>query len=88
MNIKQVTISDETITNSMAINLAFKRFAIKHGLSTDEVGRHESRTMNYKTNFPHKNRRIKEIKKRYGSPRKWVRWAREQQIQTAIRRYV
>ena len=82
MSIKQVTISDETVTNSQAINRAFKRFAIRHGLSTEEVGRHESRTMNYKTSFPHKNKRIREIRKKYGSQRKWVRWAREQQRQT------
>ena len=88
MDTKQVTVSDETITNSLAINLSFKQFAIRHGLTTEEVGRHESRTMNYKTNFPHKNKRTKEVRKRYGSARKWVRWARERQKQITKSKYL
>tara|TARA_Y100001951_G_scaffold104682_1_gene117169 strand:- start:1733 stop:2026 length:294 start_codon:yes stop_codon:yes gene_type:complete len=89
MSIKQVTISDETITNSQAINAAFKRFAVKHGLTTDEVGRQESRTMDYKTNFPYKKRRIREARKKYGDPKKWVKWANSQvglglQIKTQV----
>lgn len=91
MNQKQVTIADDTITNSRAINTAFKLFAIRHGLTADEVGRQESRTMDYKTNFPYKKRRIRETRKKYGNPKKWVKWAAEQsglglQIKTQISR--
>ena len=57
---------------------AFRRFAIRHGLKMSEIGRHESRTMNYKTDFPGKIHRTNRARKLYGSPRKWVRWSRKE----------
>ena len=79
MNQKQVEIEDNLLTDGQSIRKAYKRFAIRHGLLPEEVGRHESRTMNYKTNFPNKKRRVSEARKRYGDPKKWIRWAAEQQ---------
>tara|TARA_Y100001970_G_C13552864_1_gene517699 strand:- start:222 stop:437 length:216 start_codon:yes stop_codon:yes gene_type:complete len=57
---------------------AFKKFAIRHGLNRSEVGLHESRTANYKTNYPDKKYRINRARKIYGNPDKWVRWARKE----------
>ena len=76
-------MADSKITNYISFDLAFKKFAIRHGLTTAEIGRQESRTMNYKTDFPQKKRRINRARKVYGNPRKWVRWAKKQdQTQT------
>ena len=79
MNYKQVEIADSTLSDGQAIRKAYKRFAIRHGLLPEEVGQHESRTMNYKTDFPNKKRDIAEARKRYGDHKKWIRWAAEQQ---------
>lgn len=65
-----------TVTNSKEIGDAFKRFAVRHGLKTSEVGTHESRTMNYKTDFPGKKERVRRARKIYGDPGKLERWAR------------
>ena len=59
-----------------SFDAAYRNFAIRHGLKTSEIGNHESRTMNYKTKFKHKANRIRHIRKVYGNPRKWVRWAK------------
>tara|TARA_R110002050_G_C8963707_1_gene514887 strand:- start:38495 stop:38785 length:291 start_codon:yes stop_codon:yes gene_type:complete len=54
--------------NIEGIRKAFKKFARRHGLKPDEVGRRESRTMDYKVDFPNKEQRIAEVRKRYGTP--------------------
>ena len=51
-----------------SIRKAFKKFARRHGLTPSEVGQRESRTMDYKIDFPGKAKRIAEVRKRYGSP--------------------
>jgi hypothetical protein len=79
MNYKQVEIEDSTVSDGQAIRRAYKRFAIRHGLLPEEVGQQESRTMSYKTDFPNKKKDIAEARKRYGDPKKWIRWAAEQQ---------
>ena len=79
MNQKQVELEDNLLTDSQSIRKAYKRFAIRHGLLPEEIGRHESRTMNYKTNFPNKKRRVSEARKRYGDPKKLINWAAAQQ---------
>ena len=61
-----------------SFNIAYKQFANRHGLKTTEIGTQESRTMDYKTDFPHKKKRIKQARKLYGNPRKWVRWAKKE----------
>jgi len=70
-------MADSKITNYISFDYAFKRFAIRHGMTTAEIGRQESRTMNYKTDFPNKKRRVNRARKVYGNPRKWVRWAKK-----------
>ena len=67
-----------SVTNYTSFNLAYKNFAIRHGITTAEIGIQESRTMDYKTDFPHKRRRINQTRKTYGNPQKWVRWAKKQ----------
>jgi hypothetical protein len=79
MNYKQVELADCTLTDSRSIRAAYKNFAIRHGLLPEEIGRHKSRTMNYKTDFPSKKRDVAEARKKYGDPKKWIRWAAEQQ---------
>ena len=79
---QQLGTIDTTIMSEYSyesFDKAFRRFAIRHGLKMSEIGRHESRTMNYKTNFPGKIHRTNRARKLYGSPRKWVRWARNQE---------
>ena len=66
-----------TVANSKSVDRAFKKFAVRHGLRTEEVGKHESRTMDYKTDFPGKEERVKRARKLYGDPAKLKRWARK-----------
>tara|TARA_R100000700_G_scaffold7517_2_gene11221 strand:+ start:291 stop:524 length:234 start_codon:yes stop_codon:yes gene_type:complete len=54
--------------NKEDLDRKFKKFARRHGLKPSEVGHHESRTMDYKVDFPHKKRRTAEVRKRYGTP--------------------
>jgi len=54
--------------NIEEVRRAFKKFARRHGLTPDEVGKRESRTMDYKVDFPDKKKRIAEVRKRYGTP--------------------
>ena len=54
--------------NKSDLDKKFKKFARRHGLKPNEVGHHESRTMAYKVDFPHKAARTAEVRKRYGSP--------------------
>ena len=75
-----MTDSKNLVTNYISFDLAFKKFANRHGMTTAEVGRQESRTMNYKTDFPNKKREINRVRKVYGNPSKWVRWAKKQNI--------
>ena len=65
-----------TVTNSKAIDRAFKNFAIRHGLKMSEVGKHESRTMDYRTDYSNKKERIGYARKMYGDPEKWQKWAK------------
>ena len=62
-----------------SVGIAYKRFAIRHGLLPEEVGKHESRTCNYKTDYPNKKRDQREARKAYGDPKKLTLWAAEQQ---------
>lgn len=64
---------------SQSVGIAYKRFAIRHGLLPEEVGKHESRTCNYKTDYPNKKRDQREARKAYGDPKKLTLWAAEQQ---------
>tara|TARA_B100001123_G_C15084583_1_gene937091 strand:+ start:48 stop:314 length:267 start_codon:yes stop_codon:yes gene_type:complete len=66
-----------TVTNSKSVDRAFKKFAIRHGLKMSEVGKHESRTMDYKTDFPGKKKKKELARKLYGDPAKLKRWARK-----------
>jgi len=54
----------------------FKKFAHRHGLLESEVGRLESRTMAYRTNYPGRAARVRYARKIYGDPEKWVAWAK------------
>tara|TARA_B100001939_G_scaffold120473_1_gene104523 strand:+ start:2421 stop:2669 length:249 start_codon:yes stop_codon:yes gene_type:complete len=54
----------------------FKKFAHRHGLLESEVGRLESRTMAYRTDYPGRAARVKYARKMYGDPEKWVAWAK------------
>jgi hypothetical protein len=54
----------------------FKKFAHRHGLLENEVGRYESRTMAYRTNYPGRAERIRYARKMYGEPERWVVWAK------------
>ncbi|MAB58264.1 MAG: hypothetical protein CL524_12035 [Aequorivita sp.] len=54
----------------------FKKFAHRHGLLESEVGRHESRTMAYRTKYPDRAARVKYARKLYGNPDAWVNWAK------------
>ena len=63
-------------------NVKFKKFAHRHGLLENEVGRHESRTMAYRTNFPGRAERIRYARKTYGDPEKWVKWAKSNGTKT------
>jgi hypothetical protein len=56
-------------------HIKFKKFAHRHGLLENEVGRYESRTMAYRTNYPGRAERVKYARKMYGDPEKWVKWA-------------
>ena len=53
--------------NIEEIRRAFKKFARRHGLTPDEVGKRESRTMDYKVDFPNKEKRISAIKIGYNN---------------------
>ena len=74
---RQIGEGASVAPNSKGFDLAFKRFCIRHGVMPDELGKHESRTMDYKTDFPGKKRRIAECRREYGKPEKWVRKVRK-----------
>ena len=70
-------IKDPTkYVNAEDWNVKFKKFAHRHGLLENEVGRYESRTMAYRTNYPGRAARVKYARKTYGDPEKWVAWAK------------
>jgi hypothetical protein len=76
----QADVEDRALNNCKAIDRAFKLFAARHGLLPSEVGVIPSRTMDYKTDFPHKKARIAEVRKNYGNPSKWVNKSLREQV--------
>jgi hypothetical protein len=74
-----ITHPDTTFIDAQSIRVAYKRFTIRHGLLSEEVGTHESRTCNYITDYPNKKQDQKRARKKYGDPKKLTLWAAEQQ---------
>ena len=68
----QTEVEDRAATDGKAIGTAFKRFAARHGLTPDEVGKHPSRTIDYATDFKGKTAKIAEARKTYGDPRRAI----------------
>lgn len=68
----QTEVEDNIQTDKKAINVAFKRFAARHGLTPEEVGKHPSRTMDYATDFKGKTAKIAEARQTYGDPRRVI----------------
>ena len=74
-----ITHPDTTFIDAQSVRAAYKRFTIRHGLLSEEVGTHESRTCNYIADYPNKKRDQKRVRKKYGDPKKLTLWAAEQQ---------